>query len=206
VHADDFTTFDVKLDQLLTHKRSLAEDMLNGSGDVRPGDFDVVNILPATDAGDIDERITLDMALRMNGQHFECLIAALWNKQGYETHLTRNSKDNGIDIVALDGAKGHLIQAKASSTDGSKLSWDAVKEVVAGAAFYERLYAGVKFDRICVTNQFFSPQAHDNAQLNGVVLLEQKHLGKSLQEIAVTVIDVERMLYRDRLTVGIPTD
>lgn len=46
VCADDFTTFDVKLDQLLTYKRGLAEDMLNGSGDVAPGDFNIVEIVP----------------------------------------------------------------------------------------------------------------------------------------------------------------
>lgn len=46
--ADDFTTFDVKLHRLLEYKRELAKDMLNGSGDVRPGEFNVLEMVPKT--------------------------------------------------------------------------------------------------------------------------------------------------------------
>ena len=81
VCAEDFMTFDVKLDLLLTYKRGLAEDMLNGSGDVRPGDFNLADVVPAVDAKDIDERISLDMALRMGWQYFECLAGVLWTKR-----------------------------------------------------------------------------------------------------------------------------
>lgn len=35
VYAQDFDTFEVKLDRLLTEKRELADDMLNGAGDLR---------------------------------------------------------------------------------------------------------------------------------------------------------------------------
>ena len=41
VAADDFVTFDVKLDQLLTRKRDLADDMLNGSGTISAEEFDL---------------------------------------------------------------------------------------------------------------------------------------------------------------------
>ena len=34
VYADDFDTFEVKLDRLLANKRELADDMLNGAGDI----------------------------------------------------------------------------------------------------------------------------------------------------------------------------
>lgn len=53
VQANDFVTFDVKLDHLLTYKRGLAKDMLNGSGDVTPGDFNIVDV-PRTGAERID--------------------------------------------------------------------------------------------------------------------------------------------------------
>jgi hypothetical protein len=39
VVAEDFVTFDEKLDQLLESKRKLSQDMLNGCGDVGPGEF-----------------------------------------------------------------------------------------------------------------------------------------------------------------------
>jgi SNF2 family DNA or RNA helicase len=39
VMAEDFVTFDEKLDQLLEMKRKLSQDMLNGCGDIGPSDF-----------------------------------------------------------------------------------------------------------------------------------------------------------------------
>ncbi|MGZ8340264.1 MAG: SNF2-related protein [Telluria sp.] len=197
VHADDFLTFDVKLDRLLTYKRSLAEDMLNGSGDVAPGDFNIAEVVPMADAADLDERITLDMALRMNWQHFECLSGALWQKRGYNCYRTPGTNDNGIDVVALLGAKGQLVQAKTSGTDGASLGWEAVKDVVTGEAFYRRRHPGVAFDKVCITNQFFNHQAHENAVLNGVELLDQTHLAELLTMHAVSMLEVERMLFTD---------
>lgn len=47
VSATDFKTFDVKLDELLERKRSLASDMLNGSGEIGLRDFDVDELRPA---------------------------------------------------------------------------------------------------------------------------------------------------------------
>lgn len=41
VSANDFKTFDVKLDELLGRKRSLASDMLNGTGEIGLRDFDM---------------------------------------------------------------------------------------------------------------------------------------------------------------------
>jgi len=195
VHAEDFTTFDVKLDQLLTFKRKLAEDMLNGAGDVSPGDFDMTDLVPGGDATGIDERITLDMALRMGGQHFECLTGVLWAKQGYETYRTPSTKDYGVDVVAILGDRGQLVQAKSSAKDGATLGWDAVKEVVAGEAYYRRRHSNVRFERVCVTNQFFNGHAKENATLNEVRLLDQEDLARLLDVYPVTMLEVERMLH-----------
>ena len=47
VSANDFVTFDVKLDQLLDRKRSLAGDMLNGSSDISAADFQIDDVVPS---------------------------------------------------------------------------------------------------------------------------------------------------------------
>ncbi len=39
VSASNFKTFDEKLHELLTWKRSLSQDMLNGAGELRAEDF-----------------------------------------------------------------------------------------------------------------------------------------------------------------------
>lgn len=195
VWAEDFTTFDIKLDQLLEYKRGLADDMLNGSGDVGPGDFNIGDVVPEADGLAIDERVSLDMALRMSWQHFECLAGVLWTKQGYACYRTPGSSDNGIDVVALGLGQGALIQAKTSGHQGAALGWEAVKDVVTGEAFYKRRHPKVEFEKICVTNQFFNGQAQENAQLNGVRLVDQIQLDRLLQTHSVAFSEVEKMLY-----------
>jgi hypothetical protein len=195
VWAEDFTTFDIKLDQLLEYKRGLADDMLNGSGDVGPGDFNLGDVVPEADGADIDERVSLDIALRMNWQLFECLAGVLWTKQGYACYRTPGSSDNGVDVVALGAGTGELIQAKSSERDGATLGWDAVKDVVTGEAFYKRRHPNYEFEKVCITNQFFNRQAKENAALNSVTLVDQTELNALLQKHTVTMLEVERMRY-----------
>ena len=137
------------------------------------------------------------MALRMGWQHFECLAGVLWTKRGYDCYRTPGSNDNGVDVVALAAGKGQLVQAKTSGTDGAALNWDAVKEVVGGEAFYKRRHPSVDFDKVCITNQFFNRQAQENAALNSVELLDQTHLAGLLERHAVTMLEVEKMLYAE---------
>ncbi|MBY4596397.1 SNF2-related protein [Ottowia caeni] len=198
VAADDFITFDVKLDRLLERKRSLAGDMLNGSPDISPADFRVEEVVPDADADFFDERVTLDVALRMEWRHFEGLTAALWAKKGFDTvYCTPAAGDNGVDVVAILEQTGELVQTKTSSSDSKPLNWDAVKEVVAGEAFYKRKHPGVVFKKVGLTSQSFNLQAHDNARLNDVMLLERPNLADMLNEHHVTMLDVERILYTD---------
>jgi superfamily II DNA or RNA helicase len=197
VCADDFVTFDMKLDQLLTYKRTLAEDMLNGSGDVRPGDFNIADVVPESDAEALDERVTLDTASRMDGHMFEALTCVLWTKKGFRCYLTPKSHDNGIDVVALGNDSSELIQAKSSAVEGKTLGWDAIKEVVGGTAFYQRIHPTINFDRVCITNQFFNSQAKENAALNLVALLDQGHLAGMLDQHKVMLLEVEKVRYAE---------
>ncbi len=198
VCADDFVTFDVKLDQLLGCKRSLAGDMLNGSPDISLGEFRVEDVVPGADASAFDERVTFDLAMRMEWRHFEGLAAALWGKRGYElVYCTPPAADNGVDVVAITGNRGELIQTKTSSVEGLALGWDTVKDVVAGEAFYRRRHPQVQFGKVGLTNQFFNSLAHENAMLNSVELLDQNHLAALLQEHHVTMLDIERILYTE---------
>lgn len=187
VYAEDFTTFDVKLDRLLESKRELANDMLNGSGDLRPGEFGLEDVAPP-DVGFEDEWVTRDEALTMNWEYFEALTAALYAKRGYAAHRTPSTKDHGVDVVALprEQPKGKLVQAKISGTDGAALDWDAVKDVVTGRAFYSKRFPDVNFELACITNQFFDEQTHLHARLNSVELIEQPVLLEMLNQTPVS--------------------
>ena len=191
VAAPDFKTFDVKLNELLTRKRGLAGDMLNGSGDVGAADFDLDDIAPEGCGGD-EALVTLDDVLRMNATLFECFAAALWVNQGYTTVArTPSTKDGGVDIVARNGASGVLVQCKTSTSD-RPLNWDAIKEVVAGRANYERRHPGTNFRLACITNASFNTYAHEQAVLNGVALIELEDIERLLSSQPMRFSELDR--------------
>ena len=202
VTSDDFITFDEKLDRLLEHKRSLAGDVLNGCPDVSMADFAIDEIVPAEFAKDLDDTVTLDVALQMDWRLFEGLAAALWAKQGFSNvYCTPRSGDNGVDVVAIRNNEGVLIQTKTSGIDGYKHGWDTVKEVIAGHAFYQRRHPGVTFQLVGLSNQYFNSHAYENANLNGVMLIGQDELSDLLQRFLVKLAEVERFVYAEEQVV-----
>ncbi len=197
-HADDFTTFDMKLHELLNRKRELASDMLNGTGEISPSDFDLADVIPTSDDLALDARITLDDMLQMHPDYFEGLVAALWRQRGFpEVLRTPTRGDHGVDVVALHRPQGELIQCKTSSCENAQLGWDAIKDVVAGAATYEHRHPDVQFKRVCVTNQFFNATTQRHAENNHVELYDQRRLAQFLKDYPVRLLDIERFLYTD---------
>lgn len=198
VSADDFTTFDVKLDQLLSRKRELASDMLNGSGDLSPRDFEITDIVHKGDRTRFEDLIDLETALRMEWRHFEGLAAVLFNKMGFSLcYCTPGANDQGVDVVAINGINGALVQTKTSGKEGMKLGWETVKDVVGGEAYYKKKHSNVKFQKFGVTNQFFNDQAHAQAKLNNVTLIDQARLDELLKQYPISMIDIEKFIYTD---------
>ena len=198
VEAEDFVTFDVKLDRLLRIKRELARDMLNGSGDVLPGEFSLDDMDPGgyRGAGAISPPLTIDDVAAMQWEHFEYFVVALWLKKGFRIAYKTPRHDGGIDVVAISGNSGVLIQCKTSGADGRQLGWEAVKDVVAGEAAYRKAHPGVAFRRLCVTNQYFNSAAKEQASINDVELVDRDVLADLLRRHSVRTLDVDRMRYR----------
>lgn len=177
--AEDYVTFDVRLDELLRRKAGLAdatiggsamESMLNGVGrDVSFTD------LVGDGAGGVRiarRFLTMDDVDRLDGFRFEVLCKLLWSKAGYTAQLTPKRRgDGGVDVIAFKGRDGELLQCKSSANH--EVGWDAVKEVTAGAARYQAQFAGTKFRRLAVTNQRFTSGAREQAEANKVSLVER---------------------------------
>ncbi|WP_455279042.1 SNF2-related protein [Cupriavidus necator] len=182
VVADDFNTFEVRLDQLLKRKAGLAgatlDDggltaMLNGAGN----DASFKELVEDGGAGEaIPKRyLTLDDVDRMDGEAFEVFCCLLWNKQGFQATVTpKRGGDGGIDVIALKGREGELLQCKSSKS--AEVGWDAIKEVTAGAARYQARFRGTKFRRVAVTNQGFTRAAVTQAEANQVLLVTRSSL------------------------------
>jgi SNF2 family DNA or RNA helicase len=195
ITSKDFATFDVKLHQLLEKRREISDDMLNGSGELTANDFNMSEIVPNEYKNDVNPKVDLDYLLRISPKYLEGLAAALWVKQKYtHVHCTPDSGDDGVDVVAINGAKGVLIQCKSSTTDNRGISWDAIKDVVTGRAFYENNYPDVKFELVCLTNQVFNAKAKEHAELNNVLLVEQNDILVMLKKYSITVQDIELFL------------
>lgn len=192
VVADDFHTFEVRLDQLLKRKAGLAgatlDDggltvMLNGSGK----DASFTELVGDSGTGEAVPRhyLTMDDVDRMDGDGFEVFCCLLWGKQGFQATVTpKRGGDGGIDIVALKGREGELIQCKSSKS--ADIGWDAVKEVTAGAAKYQAKFMGTLLRRVAVTNQRFTPGAQEQAAVNQVELVVRSRLEELMGAYPIT--------------------
>lgn len=201
--VSDFTTFDVRLDELLREKGRLSdatiggssmESMLNGAG----GDVSLMDLVVG-EAGDTqvqDRLFTLDDVDRLDGFRFEVLCKLLWSRAGFVSQITAKSRgDGGIDVVAIKGHDGELLQCKSSIN--REVGWDAIKEVATGATLYQVKFGGTRFKKVAVTNQRFTGGAKEHASVNQVYLIERDDIARMLDQFQVRVRDVDEELFAE---------
>ncbi|KLU37748.1 helicase SNF2 [Massilia sp. WF1] len=184
--ADDFNTFEVRLDQILKRKAGLAgatlddgglSAMLNGSG----GDVGFADLVDNIGIGErvVKHYLTMDDVDRMDGAGFEVFCCLLWQKLGFQARITEKRRgDGGVDVVAIKGRKGELLQCKSSKA--SSIGWEAIKDVTGGAAGYQVRYPNTLFTRVAVTNQMFTQGAMTHAVENKVQVVTRASLEELL--------------------------
>lgn len=177
----EFVTFEAKLDELLRKKRELADDMLNGMPTVTQDELTslISGEEQSEDNSTVASQIKEEQLSRIIGIPFEKLCRELWRCRGYQCLPTPATRDGGIDIIAIKGNHGLLIQCKSSGNEKG-LGWNAINEVVGGAAAYEQQFPHVKFNKVAVTNQVFNDNAIRQAELNGVSLIDRSILAEWL--------------------------
>lgn len=118
----------------------------------------------------ISEQISFD---NMEGHEFERFCAQLLRENGYErVTVTKESGDQGIDIIAYKDGVKFGFQCKCYATDiGNK----AVQEAYSGKAYYN-CHVGV-----VLTNRYFTRSAVELAQKNGILLWDRSKLLKLMQ-------------------------
>jgi len=184
VYANEFVTFEAKLDDLLRKKRELAGDMLNGVPTVTQEELTSLVLGEEQIEKNIatgESRVTVEHLPRIIGVPFENICRELWTRQGYQCLPTPATRDGGIDIVCIKGKQGLLIQCKASENPNG-LGWRAIAEVVGGAIAYEQQFPDVKFNKVAVTNQVFNTNAIRQAELNSVSLVDRCILAEWLAQ------------------------
>ena len=202
-----FATFEVRLDEMMKRKAHLADStfsgsvmgaMLNGTG----ADIGIKDLVGDGAYGEALKERPLAMSDidRFDGLSFEFYCKLLWQKRGFVTTVTpKRGGDGGIDVVAQLGREGQLLQCKTSVN--AEIGWDAIKEVVAGAAQYKARFPGTRFQRIAVTNQRFTVGAREQAASNRVQLVEREALSDLLAKHPVTNYDLDESMQREISTV-----
>lgn len=189
VHAEDFDTFEAKLDRLLAGKRALAQDMLNGSGELDASEWRDLRT-PDGDFIAADLPLTPELLTRLQPEAFERLCRLRLVRDGHRAKLTPKSGDGGIDVVAFRGATGVLVQCKSSSQQPRRLGWEAVRDVVAGAEVYRQQHPNVTFTLVAATNQRFTDGAAEHARQLGVELWQQTDWLSWLAREVITMDDI----------------
>ena len=111
----------------------------------------------------------------MNGHEFEQFCATILKENGFNhVEVTKVSGDHGIDILADKDEISYAIQCKCYS---SNVGNDAVQQALAGKKFYKRDIA------VVLTNQYFTPQAKEEASVFGVKLWDRTKLNEFVQNI-----------------------
>lgn len=116
--------------------------------------------------------MNLEAINQMNGLDFEEFLVGLLSKLGFRASLTKNSGDQGVDILARKNDRVYAIQAKRyASSVGNK----AVQEVVSGKEYYKADAAWV------ITNNTFTPAALALAERTETTLWDRNKLEAMLE-------------------------
>lgn len=111
-----------------------------------------------------------DLFENMEGAEFETFCAELLKRNGFDhIDLTPQSRDYGIDILAMKEGISYAIQCKCYS---EPVGIKAVQEAYAGKAYYGCMLA------VVMTNQGFTKNAFDFAERLNVVLWDGKSIEK----------------------------
>ena len=116
----------------------------------------------------------------MNGKDYERHAAGYLRTHGFRhVKLTGNSGDYGVDIIASKHMHRYAVQCKFYS---KPVGVAAVQQVVGGMAYYN-------CDRaLVITNNTFTRQARELAEMNGVVLMERIRSSGRLRRFLLTVL------------------
>ncbi len=111
----------------------------------------------------------------MNGYEFEQFTGALLKNLGYKNIvITKKSNDYGIDLTCSKNGKKYAIQCKCYSY---KLGNAPIQEAVAGRQYYECDIG------VVITNNYFTENAINLADVNGILLWDRNELINMLQKV-----------------------
>lgn len=182
-------SFDEILDALLANKKSLASNTLFPTEQAEITPDELFGNIFGTKTESKPKPLSLLDIDRLQPNLFEASIAALYEKQGFEVHLTPYSNDKGVDIVVLKDSENYLIQAKQTK---SIVGNSAIQEICTAKKYYEQQY-GESFKLLTITNNFFSPSAITLANSNAINLYDRNQFERLITENDITLLQINKI-------------
>ena len=191
--ANDFVTFEDKLDRLMSTKMDLAGDMLDGVG----ADISCGELLPSDGPSglrtNVDDLVDMNIVDGLDWRGFEIFCKILFGQSFGLASLTADSGDGGVDLVVISEEESIGMLCQCKHTSQATLGWDAIKEIYAGSPAYEAQHPGVIFKRVAICNKKFNEAAKKQATRLRVYLIERDEISQILtnKPIKRTVLDAE---------------
>lgn len=133
------------------------------------------NQCPPSPANSKKKMDVLSFIDEMDGHDFELFCAELLERSGYQqVHVTRESGDQGVDIIAVKHGLRYAFQCKRYS---SKIGNSAVQQVNTGRMLYSCSIG------VVITNCYFTAGAKQAARAVGVELWDRDVLGDKIARL-----------------------
>jgi hypothetical protein len=188
------TTFDTGLHRLIDQKKQLA-----GSIGLIPTQSVAQEELLSEILGNAvhgaqrtSAPIKIEDAVKLSWDHFEALIACLYERESDKVILTPRGRDHGADVLVLGHTKFGNILVQVKTTVSAKLDSEAaVRELIGAEPFFENALKR-KFDmRLLHTNAArLSKRTIAAAKLGRTEIHDRKWLETALRITGITMAEV----------------
>lgn len=122
----------------------------------------------------IKKRYSINDIDMMTGLEFEKFVCFMFQRMGYRAEVTKQTRDQGIDVIAEKRDIKIGIQTKCYTNTVGNI---AIQEAVAGRRYYNCKKV------IVITNNRFTSAAIDLAKCNDVILWDRDMLKEKIKEI-----------------------
>lgn len=187
--CDDFSTFDVILNELLHRKMHLATSTLYPTEMIEIGKQEMFDELTKNQKHQESQTLTVEDVNNMDDFYFESYIGAMYEKAGYQVSLTSRSGDKGVDVIVLGQNENYAIQCKHSKNN---VGVACVQEIQTGAKYYESKF-GKGLKPVAWATSMFTNKAKDLAENVDVKCMDGDDLKRWIEKWQVTWDDVYRM-------------
>jgi HJR/Mrr/RecB family endonuclease len=178
-----------RLANILSAKRDIMDDFTVSASDHNLSENDLGGM--NTGAGNTNSRIDANGVVNLDPYSFECLIACIYDKLGFDAKWCGKSGDGGADVVAFKSNAAVLIQVK--HTKGKIFVGTPAIQQVRGAKTHYESKLRIPLKLVAATNFKFSERAVQRTREGEPVeLLEFSHLKDLLQEYEITHVDIEK--------------